>query len=134
MFFVILLVVLPALSRGAWLWDTDCGFTRDDSLACIERHVDTNHDGKVTAAEVEEARHRYGGKTLAFVQWLISWFKIDISTEKIMKDCGADKDGIMTKEGWEKSAETCLPNPWGRCQLKKVCDYADGKKRREGKQ
>ena len=128
--FVLLFVLLPTFAFGGWLWVDKCNFSRDDALACIERHIDTDRDGRVSPTEVRMARRRYGGTTLKAVAWILSWFHIDLSTKKIMTDCGAGKDGYMTKEGWEKSSKTCLPSSWGLCQLKKVCDYADGQEKK----
>lgn len=102
----------------------DCTFTRHGAVDCIARYIDTNHDDIVTVAEIDAARERYTGFVMGLLQKVLSW-EIDISTPKILADCGADRDGRFTEENFlhGPASKTCMPSQQALCAFEMVCKH-----------
>jgi EF hand len=129
---VALLIMLAVGARANWfLPDDTCKWTREDAITCIGRHVDTNHDGWVSRAELASARTRYTGSAAHWLMSGLGWLQrnlsvgIDVSAKKVFADCDYDHDGKLTPDDFRKSDKTCLPSQTALCMLKKVCDKAD---------
>jgi hypothetical protein len=102
-----------------------CGFTRDDALRCLTKHVDVNHDGVIDAAEFERAKQRYMPQRAKAVMWAARKLGYDVTLKQVLEGCDANKDGRFTREDWMASAKTCLPFPADLCKLKTACDIAE---------
>ncbi len=102
----------------------DCTFTRHGAVDCIARYIDTNHDDIVTVAEIDAARDRYTGFVMRLLQKVVSW-EIDISTPKIMADCGANAKGEFTEENFlhGPASKTCMPSQQALCMFEMVCKH-----------
>ncbi len=94
------------------------------AVDCIARYVDTNHDDIVTVAEVDSAVERYSGLFLKMLERLVSW-EIDISTPKIMHDCGANDRGEFTEKEFlhGRASKTCMPTQQALCMFEVVCKH-----------
>ncbi len=129
---MILVVVMIAFAAGTananffnYLigFDPECTFTRHDAVDCIGRYIDTNRDRIVTIAEIDAARDRYTGILLKMIERVVSW-KIDISTKKIVQDCGGRPDGTFTEEAFLHS-KTCMPSQYALCLFRVACKHAE---------
>jgi hypothetical protein len=102
----------------------DCTFTRHGAVDCIARYIDTNHDDIVTVAEIDAARNRYMGFVLRILQKAVSW-EIDISTEKIVQDCGGSNKGEFTEENFlhGPASKTCMADQVSMCMFEAVCKH-----------
>lgn len=130
--FIFLLVAAAGVARANWFLPEDtCKWTREDAIACIGQHVDTNHDGWVSREELKEARTRYAGSAGRWLMSGLGWIQrrfsvgIDTSAKKVFEDCDYDHDGKLTSDDFRKADKTCLPSQMALCMLKKVCDKAD---------
>lgn len=126
------LLLLAVLFPSALAWfGTDCKWTREDAIRCIERHVDADKNGWVSPQELRAARKKYSGSAAKWASTGLGWLQrnlnigIDVSTKTTFKNCDADHNGKLTAEDFRHSAKTCLPTQTSLCLLKKVCDKAD---------
>lgn len=111
-----------ALSWWGWTnYDPHCKYSRMDAVQCFEKYVDLNHDGVITANEVEAAKTRYITGAFKWFLRIISW-EVDTSTAKIFHDCDYNHDGKFTQDDFIKSKKTCIPTQAGLCMIKYVCD------------
>lgn len=102
-------------------FDPHCTYTRADAVDCIARYVDTNGDRVVTVAEIDAARDRYTGPLLKLIERVVAW-RVDVSTEKILHDCGGRADGTFTEQAFLKS-KTCMPSQYALCLFSVACKH-----------
>jgi len=130
---MIAIVLFFTLSR-AWSifgYGNSCEFDREDAITCFKKYVDINHDNVITVKEIERARRKYETFALKEAESILKfrvvryWLgDINITTAKVVEDCDYNHDGKFTTEDFRKATKTCLPNKYGLCLLKKVCDQA----------
>lgn len=120
----LLLMFSPAADAWFGLPDDSCVFTREDAIDCLAKHVDTDHNGWISAQELDTARRRYAGPVLKMATFVLGALHFDVSTETTFKNCDFDHDGHLTADDFRKSVKTCLPDQRGMCILKSVCDRA----------
>ncbi len=132
--FILLLLFFATLARGSFLsrlasrfvgYDPHCHATRHGALDCISRYVDTNHDNVVTVREIDEARERYTGWLMRILERMVSW-EIDISSAKIMQDCGrGDARGEFTEHNFMHgpASKTCLVDRASLCLFDVACKH-----------
>jgi hypothetical protein len=95
----------PATVDPATLIDPACGFSRKQCIACLLDVADANHDGRITAAEIDKAKDTY----LRFYELaVISTLAKDAETSSIINNCDANGDGVITYDDMVVSADTCL--------------------------
>jgi hypothetical protein len=104
---LVLLLALPTATHGSW-WDSvkqhaasvgleamgfrnddDCGFTRTQALACLQEHVDFNHDGIITPNEFYRARDLYLPPQAKAAAWLARKFGYHFPLRHVVTDCNA---------------------------------------------
>ena len=115
------LVVLASAWRPSWippLSDDTCGFSRADGLACLRAHVDANHDDRITSDELSVAIANY----LPAYLRALSWFA---GTDKALRDCDANGDGVLTPSDWNTVSATCMPTQATLCTLQWLCSRAE---------
>lgn len=115
--FAILCVFAFLLSGAA---ADDCAHRRDEAVACARKYCDLDHDGLISAHEIEEVRAR----TLHWYERLVAYVT-DESTAVVMEHCDADGDGYISRADFERTERTCLRD----CEavtafFKYVCDRA----------
>jgi len=77
-----------------------CDARRDTVLECLQQLLDLNHDGQITAVEVNVALN----SVFTFVPDWLTW-------QYVMR-CDFDGDGVLTRAEWEVDNPynaTCLP-------------------------
>lgn len=125
---IFFIALLFSVSHGLCIFGycNTCKYTRKDAVHCFSRHVDLNHDGMITVAEIDVAREKYINgflkRIFLFIKW---WGEIDTSTEKLIKDCSLNHGTVFTARDWMGTAKTCVATQFGMCLIKKVCDDAD---------
>jgi len=116
-----------AMRKLGFPTNSDCGFTRRDALHCLEKYVDTNHDGEISNAEFAYAKEHYMPEPVHRLQHLLKKFNVDYTLENIKPKCDANKDGKFTPHDWMASAKTCLPHKADLCKFQRVCEIAASK-------
>jgi len=103
-------------------FDPHCHFTRADAVDCIVRYVDSNGDRVVTVAEVDAARERYTGIALRLLERVVAW-RVDVSSAKILRDCGAN--GTFSEDNFlhGPASKTCLPTQYALCMFSVACKH-----------
>lgn len=118
--------------RKAALWalgfnqGDECGFSRKDALVCLQKHVDTDHDGHITLEELDRAREMFlprRARAAAFVAKNL--FHAPTDDESIMRACDADGNGTLEEKDWWDSEKKCLPHEADLCLLKELCVRAE---------
>lgn len=101
-----------------------CDHQRSDAVACAMRFADTDHDGAITAAEIDAAKARYLPLAERVGVWLADVVGLE-TTQAVMRKCDDDGDGRITLDDFERSADSCLAD-CGRVNLlfKLVCAHA----------
>lgn len=102
-----------------------CGFTRNDALECIKKHVDYNKDQEITCVEFERAKALFMPPRLKAAMWIAKKFGFDVTFDQLLYGCDANRDCTFTLIDWTLSNKTCLPYPADLCKMKTVCDIAD---------
>ena len=99
------------------LSDDTCGFTRSDALQCMRKYVDSDHNDRITTAELEESITKYAPA------WMraLSWF---VGVERVMEDCDYNEDGVLTPRDLELSTEKCFPKQENLCTFEWFCNRA----------
>lgn len=135
------LLLLLSLTHASFLgsvakytlgYDEQCTYTREDAIKCFAKYIDTNHDQKIDLEELEKGKQNYLGWALKLIQMVASW-DIDVSTKKIMEDCGAGTKGYFTADDFRRTKHHCMPSQEAMCMVKMVCDNADKKAMQEVK-
>lgn len=122
---------VPVTAAAFSLFDNTCVWSREDAIRCIEKHVDTDHNGWVSQAELSEARKRFAGTGAQMLVSGLGWLQrhlsigVDVSDAKTFKDCDYNHDHRLTADDFRKASATCLPSQAALCMLKRVCDKAD---------
>lgn len=101
-------------------------FSRADVMACMLDATDTNHDGRITPAEMQAAVDTY---LWWYERWLV---KLVGGVADVLRDCDTDGDGVVTYSDMLHSEVTCLPltdadgnELDGMCKVKTyLCDRA----------
>jgi len=105
------------------LWDTKCGFTRSDALACVLKYGDINNDEKLTPKEIGRALDKL------VPGWIkeLSWFT-HVTVKQTMKDCDYNKDGVITPSDWDMDGKQekpkCIPTKKHLCTFEWFCKNA----------
>ncbi len=61
-----------------------CGYTRDDALGCIKKHVDFDHNGVITCEEFERAKDLFMPPKMKDALWLAKKFGFDVHFEGVL--------------------------------------------------
>lgn len=101
-------------------------FSRADCIACMLDATDRNHDGRISADEMEQAKQDY---LYWYERWLVA---LSGGAANIMAQCDANGDGFITYDDMLRTEVTCLPltdangnQLDGLCKVKKyLCDRA----------
>jgi hypothetical protein len=92
---------------------------REVLIDCVLRYVDTDHDGCVTAREIDHARSEY----LNIIERMAS-----TRTEKIMRDCDYNRDGCISRSDMEAANTTCVASEKDRNRFNDyICKRAAAK-------
>ena len=96
--------------------------SRESALECFYKKADRNHDGFISVSELEHAINHY-------LPWYERYpFKMFGGIEKILKDCDANGDRLLSKDESILTEKTCLETCFKRsrtmstfnCKIKSV--------------
>jgi hypothetical protein len=122
-FFLLFVDTRASFSSFLLGYDEHCTYTREDAIKCFAKYIDTNKDETIDLHELEIAKTKYLGWALKLIQWVASW-QIDVSTHKIMEDCGAGTKGYFTADDFRRTKHSCMPSHEAMCMVKMVCETA----------
>lgn len=97
---IVLLLSLTKLSSG-------CP-TKKQSIECFYGIADTNSDGHITGDELSQAISKH------LPWWQLKAFDLFGGMDRVMKDCDANSDGILTAQEAYDMDKTCLNNCFKR--------------------
>ena len=80
-------------------------FTREQAWSCAMNVVDTNHDGKIDADEIEATKSRY----LYWYERAGGFLVGATSVKSVMKDCDANGDNMIDATDYEAKKLYCMP-------------------------
>lgn len=80
-------------------------FTREQAWSCAMNVVDTNHDGKIDASEIEATKSKY----LYWYERAGGFLVGATSVDAVMKDCDANGDRLIDATDYEAKKLYCMP-------------------------
>lgn len=94
------------------------GVTRDSLVQCLEQLVDADHDGNVTAVEIDAFfANQTALGTGSCLPWNMTTYTAQINGTIIVQQCDTNQDGGLTA-----AADTsCLQTPMARDYLCRLC-------------
>jgi Ca2+-binding EF-hand superfamily protein len=90
--------------------------SKEEAIQCFYGVADSNNDGMVTKDELKKAI----GDHLPW--WQVKAFDFFGGTDRIVRDCDANQDGILTAAEAVTMSDTCLENCFKRTATAHVFD------------
>ena len=87
---------------------TTACISKQAAVDCFYNKADNNKDGTITRQELTKAINDH------LPWWEVKAFEFFGGTERILRDCDANQDGILTPSEAMEMSDTCLENCFKR--------------------